>query len=227
MAFWMATASSSEPARMTPSTGPKHSVRWNHEPGRTPKRTPGVQVWGPRRRGSTSHSSPSSRRVRARRSLPSGSLMVGPMVVARSVLTPTLMLVTASVSWRRRRPRVIGTAHAYGQAGGRALLAGVAERRRHEVGHGQVDVGVGRDHHRVLARRLRQQAQIGLPRQEQLGGVIGPGQDHGMHAGMSDQVAADAVVGGPGRRRPGSRAGPRPGSTRPRSRRSRASPARA
>ena len=41
VAFWSSIAWSRSSARMMPSTGPKHSVRWNHDPGRTPILMPG------------------------------------------------------------------------------------------------------------------------------------------------------------------------------------------
>ena len=91
--------------------------------------------------------------------------------------------------------RVVGVAHTDGQAGRRALLARVTERRRRQVGHGQIDVGVGCYHHGVLARSLRKQAHFRLPRQKQPGRVIGPGEDHGVHTRVGHQMAAHTVVG--------------------------------
>ena len=41
--FWIRIAWSRSSARITPSTGPKHSVWWNHEPSLHAERTPGVQ----------------------------------------------------------------------------------------------------------------------------------------------------------------------------------------
>ena len=81
------------------------------------------------------------------------------------------------------------------QAGGGALLAGVAEGRPHQVLDGQVDVGRAGDDHGVLAARLGQQPQRRLPVEEQPGGVVRAGEDDGVHALVRDQVPADLVVG--------------------------------
>ena len=88
---------------MSPSTGPKHSVTWNHEPGATGAFTPGVQSDAPSLRGSTSHVSPRSRRVSARSSFSSGGPISGPIVVDGSLPCPTRRVRTASASWRWNR----------------------------------------------------------------------------------------------------------------------------
>ena len=87
---------------MMPSTGPKHSVRWNHEPGCTSTRTPGDQRTPSSSScaGSTSHRSPGSSVVRARSRFPLGGEMSGPAFVAGSRGEPTFRLRTASASRR-------------------------------------------------------------------------------------------------------------------------------
>lgn len=58
VSFCQAIASSRSRAAIRPSTGPKHSVRWNQLPGDTQARTPGVHTVSETRRGRTSHRSP-------------------------------------------------------------------------------------------------------------------------------------------------------------------------
>ena len=80
---------------MTPRTGPKHSVTWNHEPGCTPTRTPGDHMLAPRSRGSTNHRSPSSSVVRPRCNFVDGSPINGPTTLPGSVGLPTTKLRVA------------------------------------------------------------------------------------------------------------------------------------
>ena len=81
-----------------------------------------------------------------------------------------------------------------GEAGRRALLAGVPERRANEIAQRQVDVGRLADDQRVLAARLGEQTQRRLPGQEQSGRVVGAGEHDAVDAGVGDQMAADVVV---------------------------------
>ncbi len=80
------------------------------------------------------------------------------------------------------------------EAGRRALLAGVAECRPHEVGDRLVDVGRRRDDECVLAARLGEHAQIGPPVEKHRRRVVRTGQHDGVDTGMGDEVAADGAV---------------------------------
>ena len=104
VALASAMAWSRSSARISPSTGPKHSVRWKNEPGRTPSLMPGDQSCGlsGAGRGSSSHSSPSSRTVSARRSAAPGGWVSGVIRLVSSHALPTARLAAASRSWRRK-----------------------------------------------------------------------------------------------------------------------------
>jgi hypothetical protein len=56
----------------------------------------------------------------------------------------------------------------------------VTERRGHQVGGGEVEVGVGGDDQRVLAAGFGEERQIGLPALEEVGGVVGTREDDGI-----------------------------------------------
>ena len=196
-AFCSSMAWSRSSARITPSTGPKHSVWWNHEPGLHPEphaRAPQPVV---RRAsaGSTSHDSPvvelgepagelaggglddraDHRREVGRRPDPQAAHGVGEPAPERRVVV------------QRRLDD--------GQARRRALLPGVAERRAHEVAQGEVEVGGLADHHRVLAARLGDQAQRRLPVEEHPRRLVGAGEGDGVDVGVGDEMPADVVVG--------------------------------
>jgi hypothetical protein len=63
-----------------------------------------------------------------------------------------------------------------------------------QVGHGGVEVSGGRDDHGVLAAGLGVDAPPRVPRQEQLGGVPGAGEDDGVDVGVGDQPPTDVVL---------------------------------
>ena len=99
-AFCSAIASSSVRAVMSPSTGPKHSVRWKNEPGATPSFSPGDHNLPEEssRRGATSQDSPGSSVVSARSNLPLGASMSGPIAAPASSAHATRSEATASTS---------------------------------------------------------------------------------------------------------------------------------
>ena len=156
VAFCSANASSSVSARMIPSTGPKHSVRWRNEPGATPSFRPGdhSRPVSSSCFGSTSHVSPGSSDVRARASLPVGGSISGPIdgVERRRPADAHRFDGVDELTTEPLRPS--GRTDQDHERRGRALLAGMPERALHEVGDGQVVVGGRRDDERVLARRL-------------------------------------------------------------------------
>ena len=146
-------------ARISPSTGPKHSVRWKNEPGRTPSLMPGDQSRGlsAAGRGSSSHSSPSSSTVSARRSAAPGAWVSG-RDPARQL--PGAAHGEAGRGVAQLAPEVGVVVHlglADGEAGRRALLAVVAEGRADEIADGLIAIGERRDDDGVLAARLREQ----------------------------------------------------------------------
>ena len=147
---------------------PDRSIRCGGttSPARTPIFTPGVHIRpsASRRRGSTSHSSPRSSSVSARSNLSAAGFTSGPIIVARSVAGPTRTLRTASARRVRKRGVVVERGFDDREARGRALLAGVAERRADEIAERKIEVGAAGDDERVLAARLRDQAQLRLPR---------------------------------------------------------------
>ena len=120
-------------ARMTPSTGPNHSVRWLHEPGCTPSLHPGRQRWpvSSSCRGSTSQDSPSLEAWSARAAAAaSAGRMSGPIVVAGSGAGDPRPQAGHRVAQLAQEGRVVVHRRLDdGQAGRRALLAGVAEGR--------------------------------------------------------------------------------------------------
>ena len=83
-----------------------------------------------------------------------------------------------------------------GEARSRALLAGVAERRPHEIDDGAVDVGARGDDDAVLAARLGEQSEIGPPPEEHLRSGVRAGQDDGGDVGVGDEPAPGFVVVG-------------------------------
>lgn len=107
--FWIRTASSRDSAWMTPSTGPKYSVRWKAEPSSTPVRTPGENrvpessSW----RGRESQASPSASSVSPERSFSPGASTTGPICAVGSVGRPTCRLSTASASCAVKRREVV------------------------------------------------------------------------------------------------------------------------
>ena len=82
-----------------------------------------------------------------------------------------------------------------GQAGGRALLPGVAEGGCDEVLHGEVEVGRRGDDHGVLARGLGVQAQVGPPVEERRAVSAAPVRIDRGDVGVGDEAPADLVVG--------------------------------
>ena len=147
------------------------------------------------RRGSTSHDSPASSVVRARASGPDGA---GDQradhrgQVRRRADAQAAHGVGEAATERRV---VVQRRLDDRQAGRRALLPGVAERRADEVAQGEVDVGRLADDEGVLAARLGEQPEVGAPPEEQAGGVVGAGEHDAVDAGMGDEVAAGVVVG--------------------------------
>ena len=91
--------------------------------------------------------------------------------------------------------RVIDITDEHGEACGRALLAAVAESRTHQIGDGEVDVGVGCDDQGVLAAGFGKESHVRFPRSEQVCRVACAGQNHSV--GLDDQVSSDVVVGHP------------------------------
>ena len=107
---------------------------------------------------------------------------------------PTRRLRTASASRVEERRVVVQRCFDDGQAGRRALLPGVPERRPNKITQRQVDVGRLADDEGVLAARLGEQTQRRLPGEEQSGRVVGAGEHDAVDAGVGDEVAADVVV---------------------------------
>ena len=81
-----------------------------------------------------------------------------------------------------------------GQARGRAFLAGMTERRSDEVLDREVDVGGLGDDHRVLAARLTEQPDAGLPFAEHLGRLVAAGKHDEVDIRMRDEVPAGGIV---------------------------------
>ncbi len=141
------------------------------EPG--PRRTPSPHAGRPqlagRRRagvGSTSHDSPGSRRVQRPLQGRSDGACDQRADLGRRIGGRAR---PAASGWRRpacarKRPSSRTDRSTIGQAGRRALLAGVAERGLDQVGDRQVEVGGGGDDDGVLARRLGEEPQVGAPR---------------------------------------------------------------
>ena len=160
-------------------------------------RTPGdhSRPSSPSSRGSTSHDSPGSSVVSARSSGPRGGgdhrAHLGGEVGGRTDAQAADGVGEAVEEVGAVEQRRLDD----GQRGGRALLAGVPERRAHEVAQGEVDVGGLADDERVLAARLGQQVEVGSPAEEQPGRVVGPGEHDAVDAGVGDEVAPDVVVG--------------------------------
>ena len=132
--------------RITPSTGPKHSVWWNHDPSVTPSRTPASSAgWRP---GSRARRRPRARPFPRLRPATSRRRRAGSVHGTGRRRGPISGAIIVAGSWPRRpggfaRRRRVGAGtggvvvHRRGedrQAGGRALLAGVAERRPPDVG---------------------------------------------------------------------------------------------
>ena len=86
-------------------------------------------------------------------------------------------------------------AHQDGQRRGRALLPGVPEGGAGQVGGGQVEVGLGHDHERVLPRRLGHQRRARGEAGEELRRLEGPGEDDAPQAGMANEGGAHRPVG--------------------------------
>ena len=194
-------------ARITPSTGPKHSVWWNHDPRSRPAaRRASSAGWppgsrAPRRdpaaRGSTSHDSP----------------VVEPgqrpeQGVARR---PDQRRRSSSPGRRPRRPAALRTASA-----SRSRKSDVVVDRRRRRSPGWRPSTSGRRGRTPSARcrgsrrRCRPTAVTtmaflplvsasrwsrGFHAEEQLRGVVGAGEDHGVDVVVGDQPAADLVVG--------------------------------
>ena len=120
--------------------------------------------------------------------------MSGPIDVARSQAGPTRRLRTASAR-RRRKPGIVvhGCLHD-GQAGRRALLAGVPEGGVDQVGDGLVEIGGGGDDHGVLAAGFGVQRQAGPPAQKHPGRLPRAGQDHRVHVRVGDEPPAGVPV---------------------------------
>ena len=74
-----------------------------------------------------------------------------------------------------------------------ALLPRMPERALHEVGHGEVEGGRGRDDHGVLAAGLGEQGQVGTPGAEQRRGLPRPGEDHPVHRLVRDEGTAEVA----------------------------------
>ena len=142
--FWISTACSSESAVMMPSTGPKYSTQVVLRAARsasslTPRdhSLPSSSCFG-----STTRDSPRSRVVRALSSLPFGGSIIRTHLRGRigrgnrpSATSPRRRLVAEPL-------RGAGRPDQDDQRGGRALLAGMAERG-HDVLHREVDVRAG------------------------------------------------------------------------------------
>ena len=71
----------------------------------------------------------------------------------------------------------------------------MAERRGHQVGGRQVQVGLWGDHEGVLAAGLGEQHQIGIPAAEQVGRLVSTGQDDPVGGGH--EVTTHLVLRGP------------------------------
>ncbi len=214
MAFCRSIASSSDPAVISPSTGPKHSVRWNHDPGATPSRTPGVH----RRIAQVPRLDQPRLAVLERRQRPLQLRREG--VDQRAHRRREVAPVAHPQRAHRvgelapeappdPRARVARRAHEDRQRRRRALLAGVPERGAQQVRDGEVRVRGGRDHQRVLARRLGDQRQVGAPRAEQRRRLARPGQHDPLDGRVRDQpLPGRALVGVHERQRVGRDAGP-------------------
>ena len=190
-------ASSRLSARISPSTGPKHSVRWKKDARSHAELDAGRPELRVVRagRGSSSHSSPSSSTVSARRSAAPGGWVSG---VIRLVSSHALPDGEAGGGVAELAPEVGVVVHlglADGEAGRRALLAVVAEGRADEIADGLVAIRERRDDDGVLAARLREQRQIGPPAEEEARRLHRAGEDDAAHAGVRHQPAADLVVG--------------------------------
>ena len=81
-----------------------------------------------------------------------------------------------------------------GNRRGRTLLSGVSERRVGEVFCRKIKVGGLGDDHRVLAARLRKDAQVGAEFAEEFGGFKATGQDDLVDAFVGDQSAPQFFV---------------------------------
>ncbi len=198
---------------MIPRTGPNHSVVCVHDPGRTPTRTPGDHTRpassGPASSssGSISHRSPGSSSVSARSSFPDGGAMTGPTVAADRV-GRTDRQALDRVDQLVDEPGVVGDgADADRQAGGRALLTGVAEGGPDEVGDGEVEVGRRRDDERVLPAGLGEHRHPRVPAPEGRRGLERPRSARSRRG--EDRTPAPAR----GRRRRRARSGARPAGT--------------
>jgi len=104
-AFCRRTASSRVSAFITPRMGPKYSVRWYSEPGRTPARSPGDQSAPVESssRGRSTQFSPGPRVVSPRCSFASSGRTTGPICEDGSDGQATCRDRTASTSWSWNR----------------------------------------------------------------------------------------------------------------------------
>ena len=179
-------------AVISPSTGPKYSVRWNSDPAARRRGRPGDQSapvsssWRAppaTARPARASSAPAAACPRQARSAgPSGSS--GP-----TDSRPDSEL-TASTSWRRNRSSARPSRP--GSPATRPSTSGRRGRRRSTTTSltARSRSALRGDDDRVLAAGLGQQRQVGAEGAEQLGGLVGAGEDHALDPRVGDRAAA-------------------------------------